>query len=173
MKTSFFILLLSIFQTAICQGELTNVSGAAHRDWGVPVAGVRLSVSLTNTIIHVESPFSVFAEMQNTSTNVVSLGESSPEQDFSVVLVNKFGRVYKLTPTPFRFSMRILLKLYPGKSLNWTIGVGCDHYFEPPGYILTKKAVPVGDYFLKASRKFTFANKIREIESNVLNVQIK
>ena len=173
MKTNFIILLLFVLPTALCHGELTNVSAAAQRDWGAAVSGVRLSVSLTNTVIPIGSAFPVFAEMENISTNVVSLGESSPEQDFSVFLVNKSGRVYKLTRTPFSFSMRFLVKLYPEKSLNWTIGVSCDRYFEPPGYVPTEKAVPAGDYFLKATRKFTFGNKIREIESNLLNVQIK
>lgn len=169
MKSNIAILVLSILSTAICMGQSTNLSGAIPREWGAPISGVRLSVTLTNTIIPVGSGFSVFADVENTSTNIVFIGDSGPTLDFSVSLVDKTGRTYQITKTPFNLTRRISLKLPPGATVGWTIPVGCDRYYQAPGYIPIKKDVPSGDYVLKATRMFS----PRDLESNFVRVKIK
>jgi hypothetical protein len=173
MEKIFIALLLSMLMTAICLGKSTNATDSIRRDWGTSVSGVRLSANLTNTNIAVGSSFSLFVEMENTSTNLVYVGESSPEQEFSVFLINDTGRAYRLTRTPLARTRSMLMKIEPGKKANWTIAVSCGHYFEPPGFIPTNEDVPAGDYYLKVARKFSIENKPKGIESNLIRVEIK
>ncbi|HEY1786746.1 MAG TPA: hypothetical protein VGJ73_01255 [Verrucomicrobiae bacterium] len=111
--------------------------------------------------------------MENTSTNVIFYGESSPEQDLSIFLIGKSGQTYRLTRKPFAFTRLVLMKIDPRETVNWTITVSCNQYFEPPGFLPTKKAIPVGDYFLKATRWFSIGSKAQQIESNLLSVRIE
>jgi hypothetical protein len=111
--------------------------------------------------------------MENTSTNVIVYGESSPEQDFSVFLTSRSGRTYKITRTTLGYTRLIPMKINAGETANWTIAVSCAHYFDPPGFIPAKTAVPAGDYLLKATRKFSVGNKPHEIESNLLSVRME
>jgi hypothetical protein len=173
MKKNLVTLFLPILSVALCHGQSTNISEALHRNWGTAVASVQLSVSLKNTVIAAASSFSVFTAMENTSSNFVFVGESSPDQEFSVFLVANSGRTYKLTRTPLGFTRSGVMKINPGTTANWIIAVNCAHYFDPPGFIPTKTAVPAGDYLLKATRKFSVGNKAQEIESNLLSVRIE
>ena len=169
MNTKFAILLLSVFSAATGFCQSASISETVGRDWGGSVAGVRLSVVVTNTIIPSGSGFSVFAEVENTSTNNEFVGDSGPTVDFSVFLTDNSGRSYRIVRAPFSFMKRTSLRLPPGAIFSWTIPVNTDRYYEPPGYIATIKSIPRGDYSLNATRNFYPA----DLKSNVIRVRIR
>ncbi len=171
-KIVFGVFLLILFLTT-SMSQPSNTTGVVHSDWGQAIEGIQLSASLTNDIIPAGSAFSVFAGMENLSTNIVIIGESSPETDFSVFLISNLGQKYQLTPTPFRFTKLIRKTLNPQESYDCIISVAINHYFEAPGFTPTNKDVPNGDYTLKITRKISTKGKPFELESNSLHVQIK
>jgi len=153
------------FSIAACLAQSTGNSPSMD--------DVRLSISMTNNVIPVGSMFSIFAEMRNTSTNVIYMNESTPEQDFSIFLTNDSGAIYQISRTPSHITGSTVLNLNPGDKHDWIIQAWVSRYFEPPGYTPTQKNVPAGNYTLKVTTRMSTRYKIFTSESNLAEIQIK
>jgi hypothetical protein len=173
MKTKLSVLLIGFtFLAGVCFGQNSDVNDL-DTNWGKKIQGVQMSITVSNNIIPFGSGFTVFIEIKNSSTNIICMGESSPESDFIVSLTDDSGRMYQITRSPFAFTKMMQEKLNPGQTRNWTLFAEVDKYYETPGIIDTKKNVPIGDYTLMATRKFGISNNFFKIESNHLTIQIK
>jgi hypothetical protein len=102
-----FVFLVFVFLSVLCRAQST--SHAPGMD------DVQISISLTNNIIPVGSTFSIFAEMKNVSTNIISMGGSSPEQIFPIFLTSASGTIYQISPTPVRITRSMQWDLNPGE----------------------------------------------------------
>jgi hypothetical protein len=171
-KIYFFIFFVGFWITTYT-AQSTNISSITFADWGKQIQGVQMSIALTNNVIPYGSSFTIFIEMKNSSTNIISMGESIPETDFIVSLADDSGRMYQITRSPFAFTRMMQAKLNPGQTRNWTLFAEVNKYYETPGIVATKKNVPIGDYTLVATRKFGIGNNFFKIESNHLTIQIK
>jgi hypothetical protein len=175
VKKSFYSILIATFFVTACGAQTTNVLELPFTEWGESIHGVQLAIALTNNIIPAGSELVVFTRMKNSSTNVIYIGESSPESDFVVSVKSDSGKIYQLTQTHWVHSRFMLATLNPGASRDLVIHAGVDRYYEPPDIVSTKKNVPPGNYTLKATRTFSWTRnsvKLDSVESNLLKVQI-
>jgi hypothetical protein len=118
----------------------------------------------------------IYARVKNSSTNIIYIGESSPESDFIVLLKDDSGKVYQLTQRPWVSTLNTITTLDSGTSRDWVMHLTVSSYYDPPGIIPTKTGVPPGGYMLQAKRHFSLSKnnvKFESVESNLLKVQIK
>lgn len=137
--------------------------------WGKSACGLQISITVSNNIIAAGSNFVLTIKMKNSSTNVIESGESSPETDFKVFLIDDSGKKYQLTPSVFSYTRLLRIILKPGEVRSWSLFLGVNKYYEQPGFNPSFKNIPSGKYTLKATRTYLPC----EIESNVLEIQIK
>jgi uncharacterized membrane protein len=135
------------------------------KSWGKSIEGVQLSITLSNNLIATGSRATIVAEINNSSTNDIYIGESSyNNRDFKVFLESSDGKLFKLTPnlTPGEqiSSRMIRRRLKPGESHNWNILVTIGKNIEP------------GDYMLKATRNVIIDHRSLDLTSNPLKVRI-
>jgi len=141
--------------------------------WGLSVDGARMSIAVSNTVIASGSSFIVGVTVESTSTNDILLGESSPDVDFKVLLIDASRRIFQLTRNTFVLNRFLVTHLRPGETRQWTIGVRVDRYYEPPGFRATEKVIPSGKYMLKATRRLASNGKPFDLESNLIKMEIK
>ena len=145
-----------------------------NNNWGSPVCGVQMSINISNNVIDVGSGFVINIEIRNSSTNTISLGESNPEKDFTVLLTDKSGKTYQLTRTDPFFTRLLRMDLKPAESHDWTLSVGIDKYYESPGFVATNQSVPPREIHAWSDSKVWCRRRtFLELQSNLLKVQIK
>jgi hypothetical protein len=143
----------------ICIAQSNNSQTATN--WGMKVQGVQLSIAISNNIIDIGATIVMSAQIRNLSTNIIHMVETGPVTDFDVLLTNNSGKFYKLTPKQLINTYRFPVDLNPGESRDWVMPVTIG------------KDIELGNYTLKATRPFYIGKSGFELESNLLNVQIK
>jgi hypothetical protein len=126
---------------------------------------VHLSINLSNNIVFIGSQILIYAEINNLSTNIVQMGETTAEHEFGVTLTSSSGTIYDISPWtdpihngPFRMK---IVELKPNESRHWIIT-------ESIG-----KNVDLGVYSLKARRFAGMNKRYSELKSNMLQLQVK
>jgi hypothetical protein len=154
---------LSVFLLAgVCKAQSTN---------GLQLhgSGVRLSITVTNSSYAVGSDMTVFAVVQNKSTNDMRL------ESFIVLLTGENGRTYPLTQPVLGDSRNlggdISMLVRPGQVHKWQVRVELNHYFGAFGIERVDKNIEPGVYTLKAIQYYN-ADTLH-VQSNVLKVRIK
>lgn len=146
----------------VCMAQSTNGLQSQSR-------GVTLSISVTNSSYAVGSDMTLFANVQNKSTNDVHLGS------FIVLLTGESGKTYQLTSPVLDDSRNLggdisnLVK--PGRVHDWQLRLGLNHYFGAFGIERVDENIEPGLYTLKAVQYYD-ADKLR-VQSNVLKIRIK
>lgn len=170
-KNILVISFITITSVIICLAQSNDFHIA--RDWGASIQSVRLSISVTNNVIAVGAEMPISAEIENSSSNIIYMGESRPETDFRATLTGGTGKVYTLTPPDAVSTYNTLRPLNRGASASWTIHVGVNRYYAPPGLIPTNKNIEPGTYTLNVARTFIEKDRAYKLESNSLKIQIK
>lgn len=145
---------------------------AEATNWGPTIQGVRLSITMTNSVVELGTTNIVVAVITNFSTNFIELGVyggsggTGTAFDFDPVLTNGDGKLYHLVPPPpnplqERSHTGAGMPMHPGEQCVWLLSV-------PFG-----KAIEPGDYMLQATRGFTLNESHLKLESNLLKVRIK
>ncbi|HTR43385.1 MAG TPA: hypothetical protein VMH87_17370 [Pseudomonadales bacterium] len=173
IKAIFFIILIAGLLASGSKAQANEFQIQTNNDWGSPVSGVQMSITVSNTIISTGSGFIINIVIRNSSTNIIKLGESSPEKDFTAILTDKSGRLYQLTRNDPFFTRLLRMDLKSGESHNWILGVETDKYYESSGFIATNSDIPQGNYTLSVTRNFSVSNGRFKLESNVLKIQIR
>ncbi|HUC85781.1 MAG TPA: hypothetical protein VL970_11360 [Candidatus Acidoferrales bacterium] len=122
--------------------------------WGESVHNVRLAIAMTNSAVQVGASFHLFIALQNGSTNVIYVRESTLGGNYIVTLNDGSGRSYKVTKDPIVTTYNMLLSINPDESLYWFKTVKVDHYYKPHKIMAAKVNVPPGDYTLEVTRTF-------------------
>jgi hypothetical protein len=157
--TAAIIAILTIKFAGNCGFAQSNQAGT-NSVWGHAVEGVHLSISATNLVIDRSSSLVIQAVLENESTNIVGIGESTAAADFDLLLTNGAGKSYNLRQTRDRTSFRSPTISPEGKRA-FTIPLQVGTYIAP------------GDYTLIAAREFGSSKGRFRVESNPLKVQVK
>jgi hypothetical protein len=139
--------------------------------WGILNRSNPVPFVPTGVTVGAEMPIS--AEIENSSSNIIYIGESRPETDFRATLTSGTGKVYTLTPPDAVSTYNTLRPLNPGASASWTIHVGVNRYYAPPGLIPTDRDIESLTYTLNVARTFIEKDRAYKLESNSLKIQIK
>jgi hypothetical protein len=129
-------------------------------NWGKSVQGVQLSIAMTNNVVEPGTSIWVATVITNTSTNAVRVIQTGRETDYDLLLANRTGKTYNLTPK-FALGSRSRLFINPGKGYSLTIPV------------TIASNIASGDYALTASRHFYLSNLDLKLESNPLRVEVR
>jgi len=130
-------------------------------NWGKSIAGVRLSMTITESAFESGSSVTVLCVISNASTNVIYLGVTGLPQDYDLVLENRTGMAYHLI-TPTGAEKNIVISLPPGEVDIRNLDVKLWNEIEP------------GDYTLTATRLFSAGqNKWLKVDSNPLKIEIR
>ena len=166
---------VTLLATTCVAQETSDDLQLTFTNWGGVVRGARLGIVLTNRIVSVDSGFRIFIRMENVSSNVIFVGESSLGGNYAVALKDVSGKVYNLTRTPRIYSYNMLLPINPGESRYWVKVVGIGEYYDQPGLQVTKTRVPSGDYTLEVTRTFLPTTNAKPvlIAANVMSIEIK
>lgn len=151
----FVAILLS--NTCDAQSTLTNT------DWGQSVHGVRILIETVTNIIPPASMVVVSAQIENTSTNTVTVRETDSRKDFSVWLEDASEKIHLLTDNTKAIieDRNFIKKIRPGEIDKWEIR------------LTISKEIKLGSYTMKATRKIKLNGEEFVIESNSLKIQIQ
>jgi hypothetical protein len=154
--------LVSLVFLGVIACNAQSANSETNKCFGKSIDGVQMAITLNTNVIIAGSMIGITAEIKNSSTNAISMGETGPASDFDVSLGNDSGNKYKLTDThPLILHYSLRIKLNAGESRDWLIPV------------TVGKDVTNGVYSLKAKRKFTMNGEVFSLESNLLKIQIK
>jgi len=129
--------------------------------WGNSVQGIRLSLTMTNTVADTGSSIGIVAAIRNSSTNAISLGFTGTPTDFDLVLAGGGGKLYHLIPPNDIDLATTVMIISPEQQRAWTISVTLEKNIKPGGYTLN------------AIRNFVVKHEHFKLVSNSLKVQIK
>lgn len=133
-----------------------------NRLFGKSINGVQMSITLKTNVVNSGSSVGVYAEIKNSSTNTVYIGETAPANEFLVLLIDGAGRKLELTNVHPQILFRNLRsQLAAGANRDWIIPISIG------------KNISAGEYSLKAKRKFSEAGRTFEAESNILKIRIQ
>ncbi len=159
LLTKILISVCSITIAANFSAAQTN-GQPAGAIWGKPVQSVRLSITLTNSVVEAGLSILVLAEITNASTNPITIVQFGKSADYDLMLTNALGKEYHLIP-PFVAGSTWTVSIKPGQSIFRSLPVS----FGPN--------IEAGDYVLKATHLFIVKDERFTLESNLLKVQIK
>lgn len=152
----------SLLLVGICLAQSTN----SLQSQG---SGVTLSITVTNNSYAIGSDMTVFAAVQNVSTNDVHLAS------FIISLTGDGGKTYNLTEPELgngaNMGGNIKNILKAGRIRSWQTRLELNHYFGAFGIELVDKDVEPGSYMLKAVQYYD-GDKL-SVQSNLLKVEIK
>lgn len=151
-------LMLSTAFVSVCMGQTGSGSQPSHE--GPFAENVYLTVSTSNSTFRVGSNVEFHAEVRNSSTNQIILGESNPSMDFIVSLISGERR-YRLNHERILYTGLSRLTLNPGENRNWKVSVPIGH------------DVPPGNYEMEVTRSVSISNQPYRLVSNHVQVQIQ
>jgi len=178
-KALLFLSFASVFETTYCGAQPTP-SAEAHNSnsfslqpssWPVPripedatnwvpgIEGVQLLIYATNATFYRGTTITLVSVIRNGATNAIYLVESTPETDFNLLLTNRMGKVYHLTP--LRETRNMSRTIESAKLAPMSIPVTFGTNIEP------------GDYTLIATRVFSAHGGNFEVRSNPLKFELK
>jgi uncharacterized membrane protein len=158
IKMTLVLTFIAVVSANLC---LAQPSGhPAGVSWGQSVEGVRLLITMTNTIVNAGKSNLIVAVIENSSTNAIRIADTGGTMGFDILLTSSAGKSYHLSPKVDDF-MRKTVTIKPGEQNSSAIPVTIGKNIEP------------GDYTLKATRFFYVKDDHFQLESNVLRVQIK
>jgi len=161
-------ILLSVFVLAGAMGQNFACAQSAAIT-GAAVAGVHLTIALTNNVLSAGSTNIVHCVFKNSSTNDIHLERTGYlEVDCSAIsLIDPSGKIYDLRPhIPFKINFSSGFITIPSGEMY-----ECDIQIQIPNEAKT------GKYKLNAIWRFTIANNgkftEKEVVSNLLKIEIK
>ena len=183
-NTALILICFGICGVRLCVAQSNAASGATNRvpfaphfwngvqpaapigatNWGKAVQGVRLSITMTNSVVQSGSSSIIVAVITNCSTNFVELGVTNPEVDFDPILTDGSGKVLHLIarpPPPLLTRSSTVMTMNPGEQCVWVLSVPFGNGIAPGGYTL------------QASRGFKTSDGSFKLESNPLKIQVK
>jgi hypothetical protein len=156
------VLALLFFTAGKTHAETTN-------QWGSPVFGAQLSISLSNSIVTTSSKVLLFCSITNLSTNNVYFFQTDSRGMYEVILIDDLGR-----------SIEINNPANVGDSFLRMGGVRSGESFECPVPLVFNDTINPGHYKIIAKQKifliknFDRKNMIRgELVSNSLDIQMR
>jgi hypothetical protein len=158
IKKTFISLILVSFLVEL--GLAHSYGSTNEIRWGESINGVRLSITMSNSLVDAGSLAFIATVITNGSANPIIIALGDPEMDYDLLLTNGGGMGYNLTP-PF-----IL-----GSSTRITINTNIQ-FPETIPVTFGTNIVP-GDYTLQATRFFGLGDGRFKVDSNLLNVHVK
>jgi hypothetical protein len=132
---------LSALLLAVLLTSLPALSDS-NTNWGIPVYGAQLSITLTNRIITPGTKTTVHCRVRNCSTNLITLlCPLAPPAGTFLFLTNSSRLVRNLTPESADGSYLSAPSVLPGQTYEWTVPLAID------------RATPPGPYKLNATRR--------------------
>jgi hypothetical protein len=152
----FYITTLGFFE-----GFGQSIASQAESRWGESIQDIRLSITVTNSVVQSGSSGNVIAVITNASKSTIKLLFTGTPADFDLILKNADGKLYHLIPQNV-IESAIPINVDPGKCEITTLTVSFGKNIQP------------GDYILEATRVFfNVKDEHFELKSNILKVQVK
>src|SRR5579863_3793246 len=133
MRQLLCILFIAVFGVKTCVAQPTN--SAPSTNWGKSFSGVQMSIAVNNNAFAIGSSFVISIQITNSSTNILFMGDSRPDVDFTAFLTDQLGKAYQLTPSVFAYTRLTATGVNPDDCRVWKIGVSLNKYYDPPGWV--------------------------------------
>lgn len=167
MKYFSCVLFIATCITTTCLGQ-TNDS-QTNTVWGPSLGGAKMSIAVTNAEIALSSSVVLQCQIQNSSTNLVSMRDTGlTRYDFYVSLVDNSGKQYDVGPNDR--SMRpifvnIMADIKPGEIYKCNIPVQFDS--------ISRSTISPGIYYFRVTRGIEVQGASYLLTSNDLKVDVQ
>jgi hypothetical protein len=137
--------------------------------WGPSIFGVKMSVAITNTEIDLKSSVVLHCQIQNLSTNIVSMQDTGSDRyDFDVSLMDYSGKKYDVGPKDRKarpIFMNTMIGINPGEIHKCDIPVDFDS--------ISRSTIAPGTYYFRATRWIKIQKKSYFLISNDLKINVQ
>jgi hypothetical protein len=161
------------FRISLVLAFLIFTAGKTHAEttnqWGSPVFGTQLSISLSNSVITAGSQVLLFCSITNLSTNNVCFTKTDSRGMYDVFLIDDLGQSIEINNPANVGDVSLRIGgVRPGESFECPVPLVFNDTINPGHYkIIVKQRI----FLIK---NFGFKNIVRsELISNSLDLQIK
>jgi hypothetical protein len=158
-RLAFTLLIIFAYEA---YSEVTN-------QWGSPVFGAQLSISVSNNVISVGSKILLFCVTTNCSTNGICFTRSEAREMYEVSIINASGKIFELNdPDNAGNHSEKGGKINPSESFKCPVPLHFDERIEPGNYkIIAKQKIYL---FRKPDRQDIQRG---ELASNFIDVRVE